>query len=72
MAGDIGGPHLTGVEQRKETILAMLGRRPCSLSDICSGLGIGGSEALKYITQLQNEGVVKQQKRAGVVFFKAE
>ncbi|MCJ7692875.1 MAG: radical SAM protein [Sedimentisphaerales bacterium] len=72
MAGDIGGPHLKGVEQRKGSLLAMLRRRPCSLRDICSGLGIGGSEALKYITQLQNEGVVRQQERAGVVFFKAE
>ncbi|MHC4068879.1 MAG: radical SAM protein [Planctomycetota bacterium] len=72
MAGDIDGPHLKGVEERKESLLAMLRRRPCSLKDICSGLGIGGGEALKYIAQLQNEGVVRQQERGGVVFFKAE
>ncbi len=71
MAGDIGGPHLKGVEQRKGSLLAMLRRRPCSLKDICSGLGIGGSEALKYITQLQKEGLVSQEERAGVVFFQS-
>jgi len=55
----------------RNTILSMLKRRPCSLTDISSGLGINRNEVLKYITQFQQQGVVDSQRKDGTTFFKA-
>lgn len=54
-----------------EDVLSMLKRRPCSLNDICSGLGIHPTEALKHIGHLQQQGVIDSERRGGTVFFKA-
>ncbi|MHC4260106.1 MAG: radical SAM protein [Planctomycetota bacterium] len=54
-----------------ETLLSMLKRRPCSLSDICSVLGIRREEALKYISHFQQQGLIASEQRASTVFFKA-
>ncbi len=51
-------------------LLSMLKRRPCSLNDICSGLGIGRNEALKYIAGFQQEGVIDSEEKDGIFFFK--
>ena len=59
------------IECKAEDLLSMLKRRPCSLSDICSALGIGRNEALKYIAHLQQQGVLDSEKKDGVIFFKA-
>lgn len=63
--------HNRSIEGKAEDLLSMLKRRPCSLSDICSALGIGRNEALKYITHFQQQGVLDSEERDGVVFFKA-
>jgi wyosine [tRNA(Phe)-imidazoG37] synthetase (radical SAM superfamily) len=59
------------IESKAESVLSMLKRRPCSLNDICSGLGIHSDEALKYIKHFQQQGVVNSNERDGIVFFKA-
>jgi len=61
--GHIGG--------RAEEVLSMLKRRPGSLNDICSGLGIGRNEALKYISHFQQQGVIDSEEKDGIIFFKA-
>ncbi|MHC4086733.1 MAG: hypothetical protein ACYSU5_16240, partial [Planctomycetota bacterium] len=59
------------IESKAESVLSMLKRRPCSLNDICSGLGIHSNEALKYINHFQQQGVVDSSEKDGIVFFKA-
>ena len=59
------------VARGAEDVLSMLKRRPCSLNDICSGLGIHRTEALKYIGHLQQRAVIDSEKKGGTVFFKA-
>jgi wyosine [tRNA(Phe)-imidazoG37] synthetase (radical SAM superfamily) len=59
------------IESKAESVLSMLKRRPCSLNDICSGLGINSDEALKYVNHFQQQGVVNSTERDGIVFFKA-
>jgi wyosine [tRNA(Phe)-imidazoG37] synthetase (radical SAM superfamily) len=54
-----------------EDILSMLKRRPCSLDDICSGLGIHRNEALKHITDLQHRRLIDSEVKNGRTFFKA-
>jgi wyosine [tRNA(Phe)-imidazoG37] synthetase (radical SAM superfamily) len=58
-------------ERHAEILLSMLKRRPCSLEDICAGLGIHRNEALKYISQFQQQGVIDFEQKEGIVFFKA-
>ncbi len=60
-----------GIESKAEDVLSMLKRRPCSLDDICSGLGIGHNEALKYISHLQRQGAINSEEKDGRIFFKA-
>ena len=62
--------HGRGLENKAEDVLSILKRRPCSLNDICSGLGIGRNEALKYVTGLQHKGIIHSEKKDGRIFFK--
>lgn len=62
--------HGRGLKNKAEDVLSILKRRPCSLNDICSGLGIGRNEALKYVTGLQHKGIIHSEKKDGRIFFK--
>jgi wyosine [tRNA(Phe)-imidazoG37] synthetase (radical SAM superfamily)/biotin operon repressor len=69
-AEDLLQPHFTE-SHKMGALLSMLKRRPCSLGDICSGLGIGRNEALKHISGLQRRGVINSEEKDGRIFFKA-
>ena len=58
------------INSKAEALLSMLKRRPCSLNDICSGLGINHNEALKHISNLQHQGIIQSENKEGTVFFK--
>jgi wyosine [tRNA(Phe)-imidazoG37] synthetase (radical SAM superfamily) len=51
-------------------VLSMLKRRPCSLRDICIGLGITEEEASATVNRLQQEGLITLEKRGEITFFK--
>ncbi len=57
---------------KSEALLSMLKRRPCSLDDICSGLGIGHNQALKIVTYLRDKGVIHSEEQEGRIFFKVK
>jgi wyosine [tRNA(Phe)-imidazoG37] synthetase (radical SAM superfamily) len=61
--GHIGG--------KAKDVLSMLKRRPGSLNDVCSGLGISSNEALEYISHFQQQGLVHSEEKDGIIFFKA-
>ncbi len=54
----------------KEDILEMLRRRPCTLGDICDGLGIDRSEVEQYIEQLSSQGLLRQLSCDRGVYYK--
>jgi wyosine [tRNA(Phe)-imidazoG37] synthetase (radical SAM superfamily) len=66
-------PHRCGkhIERRAEDVLSVLKRRPSSLNDICSSLGIGGDEASEYITHLQQQALIDAEEKDGIVFYRA-
>jgi len=66
-------PHHYGkyTENKAEDVLSMLKRRPCTLIDICSSLGINHNEALKYIGYFQQQGFIYSEQKEGAIFFKA-
>jgi len=71
VVADFSLSHYGGsFENKAEDVLSILKRRPCSLNDICSGLGIGRNEALKYVTSLQQKGIICSEKKDGIIFFK--
>ena len=59
------------IDNKAKDVLSMLKRRPCSVNDICSSLGINPNEALKYISYLQNNKVIVSEQQDGITFFKA-
>jgi wyosine [tRNA(Phe)-imidazoG37] synthetase (radical SAM superfamily) len=59
-------------KSRTETLFSVLKRRPCSLEEICSGLGWHRDEVLKYVTCLQQKGVVIAEEKDGIVFFRTK
>jgi len=56
---------------KAEDVLSMLKRRPCSLQDVCAGLGIHPSDAVKYIGILSEGGLVQTGEKGGVTYFRA-
>jgi len=57
-------------EMRTEAdIVSVLKRRPCTIEDICCGLGIARNEAVKYVSRLQQTGAVISERRGGVAYF---
>ena len=65
------GRHHEHLPSTAESVLSMLKRRPCSLDDICSGLGIHRNDALKHISHLQKQGLIGSEERDRKAFFKA-
>jgi wyosine [tRNA(Phe)-imidazoG37] synthetase (radical SAM superfamily) len=70
----IAEPSLSHLEKhtvsKAQDVLSMLKRRPCSLDDICQGLGIARSEALKYVDLLQRQGLIQTDQTERATYFK--
>jgi wyosine [tRNA(Phe)-imidazoG37] synthetase (radical SAM superfamily) len=58
------------MNNRAESVLSILKRRPCSLNDICTGLGINQNEAQKHISDFQHRGLIQSEEIDGIVFFR--
>lgn len=54
-----------------QAVLELLRRRPCTLEDISTGLGIHINEALKSVTRLQDDRRLVAEPRGGKTYFKA-
>ncbi|MFO7958207.1 MAG: radical SAM protein [Candidatus Brocadiia bacterium] len=60
-----------GGEARKERVLDMLRRRPCTLQDVAVGLNIHRNEAVKYVQALLEEGAVRRRQRLYQTYYEA-
>jgi wyosine [tRNA(Phe)-imidazoG37] synthetase (radical SAM superfamily) len=71
----IADPTLNHLEKhnvsRAEDVLSMLKRRPCSLEDICAGLGIHPADAAKYIGIMTQRGLVQSSQKGKTTYFRA-
>ena len=54
-----------------QTLLSMLKRRPCSLDDVCSALGLDAKDASGYLDELQRQGAIQSENKQGQTFFTA-
>jgi len=51
-------------------VLSMLKRRPCSVEDICTGLGINQHEVVKYIAALRERGEIVAEARGSTTYYR--
>ncbi len=58
-----------GVLPNVDSVLEMLKRRPCSLEDICNGLGMSRREADRHIAALESQGKIISQIRDDKTFY---
>lgn len=52
-------------------VLSILKRRPCSVQDLCTGLGITAEEAMRQVTDLRELGLIVADLRGDTVHFRA-
>ena len=56
---------------RREDVLALLKRRPCSIEDIAAGLGLHRNEVVKYIEELSSKGEIEAKPQHEQLYYKA-
>jgi len=55
---------------RREDVLTLLQRRPCSIEDIAAGLGLHRNEAVKYIEELASESKIEAKVQNQKCYYK--
>jgi wyosine [tRNA(Phe)-imidazoG37] synthetase (radical SAM superfamily) len=60
------------MEANAKHVLELLRRRPCSVKDICSSLGLRQNDVLKHLSDLGAAGLIIPQPDANTIFFKAK
>jgi predicted ArsR family transcriptional regulator len=53
----------------RNSVLEMIRRRPCSLEDIADSLGMHRNEAIKYVEELDAEGLLEKRSSGGKLFY---
>jgi len=71
---EVIGEAPAGLSDRHETraeaeVISVLKRRPCTVQDICAGLGMSPHEAAKHVGHLQRMGMVCSEHRGDVTYF---
>ena len=56
---------------RREDVLNLLRRRPCTVDDIAGGLGLHRNEVVKYVEELSSEGLIEASTSDGRVYYAA-
>jgi len=56
---------------RREDVLALLQRRPCSIEDIAAGLGLHRNEVIKYVEELSSAGKIEAMLQNQRLYYKA-
>lgn len=62
---------VAGASAEAERILALLRRRPCTLEDVCAGLGTAAPGTLKVLSALVDDRLVQHRLRDGRIFYQA-
>jgi wyosine [tRNA(Phe)-imidazoG37] synthetase (radical SAM superfamily) len=47
---------------KKDDVINLIRRRPCSLEDVVNGIGITHNEALKYLDLLRSKNVISEKR----------
>jgi len=55
---------------RREDVLTLLKRRPCSIEDIAAGLGLHRNEVVKYVEELSSKGKIEIKPQHEQLYYK--
>jgi len=67
---DYHGVHaLSEFQAGRSHVWEMIQRRPCSLEDIAAGLNLHRNEVIKYLVELEKEGLTQKQRTGDKVFY---
>ena len=67
---DYRGVHAEGdFKAGRDSVLETIQRRPCSLEDIADGLGMHRNEVVKYVDELDAEGLLEKRSSGGTLFY---
>jgi len=70
VVADFGGVHEDkDFSVRREDVLDLLERRPCTLDDVSISLGIHRNEAVKHLNNLLKQSVVTAEQMGGKLFY---
>ena len=64
-------PDTPGTTARRQEVLDILRRRPCTANDIAAGLGISPRDALGCLRALQDEGLAHRRQRLYETYYEA-
>jgi wyosine [tRNA(Phe)-imidazoG37] synthetase (radical SAM superfamily) len=59
------------LQATKETVLAMLRRRPCTADHICRAFGMHLNEVSKYLGSLMQDGQIREERKSGDIYYSA-
>jgi wyosine [tRNA(Phe)-imidazoG37] synthetase (radical SAM superfamily) len=59
------------MDRGSQDVMTMLKRRPCSLTDVCTSLGMDQKKALHELSSLLSQGQIQSEDRSGVLFYLA-
>ena len=65
------GPEAADFTTRREDIVALLRRRPCTIEDLVQGLGLHRSEVVKYVNKLVERNVLEVRFRGRTPYYGA-
>ena len=69
---DYRGVHKTEYFSiKRDDVLMLLKRRPCSVEDIAAGLGLHRNEVVKYLDELRSEGRVEVATKFNQLYYRA-
>lgn len=70
---DSAGTHeVAQFRARREDVLALLERRPCTPKDIAAALSLHPNEVVKYVGELEREGRVAMEAHYGAPYYRAK
>jgi len=71
VVADFRGPHqATREAARAGVILEMVSRRPCTVADLATGLGLHANDVVKLLGELQQAGALVEEIRSGRRYFR--
>ncbi|MDI6711386.1 MAG: radical SAM protein [Bacillota bacterium] len=82
LAGHLGGcveviapyrdaPGESNFDARRDDVLALLRRRPCTIEDLAAGLGMHRNEVAKYVQELLDTGTIRFLVQSGSTYYAA-
>ena len=69
---DYSGDHIErDFSARRQDVLVLLKRHPCSMEDIAAGLGLRQNEVVKYVEELCSEGKIEAKLQNQQLYYRA-